>query len=66
MGNRKLFCELCDFTYFLSIKKCRFIRDIRDMLSLYKIAKTKNEEKLPVLIYKQNSLMRRKLGNVDL
>ena len=64
--KRKLFCEISPFTYKISLYKCIFIRKLRDLFSGDKFAKKKVEEKMPVVIYKHNSLIRRKLGNVDL
>lgn len=41
------------------------IRRIKDLLTKERFAKTKSEAKLPVLIYKHQSLIRRTLGDVD-
>lgn len=64
--ERKLFCEISPLTYKISMYKCITVRHIKNLLSKEKFAKTKQKELLPVLIYKHNSLIRRKLGNVDL
>ena len=66
MKNRKLFCEISPLTYKISTYKCIAVRKINDVLSKEKFALTKSEELLPVVVYKHNSLIRRKLGNVDL
>lgn len=63
--GRKLFCEICPLFYDLSVAKGCFIRNLKDFLSNDKLALSKQEEKLPVLIYSHQSLIRRKLGNVD-
>jgi len=63
--GRKLFCEISPFTYAISVKKMRAIRRIKNFLSKDKFAKLKGE-KLPIVIYKHKSLIRRKLGNVDM
>jgi vancomycin resistance protein VanW len=42
------------------------MRHIKNILGKEKLAQTKQKELLPVVIYKHNSLIRRKLGNVDL
>lgn len=63
---RKLFCEISPLTYEISMHKCIAIRNIQNKLSKEKFAKTKQKELLPVVVYKHNSLIRRKLGNVDL
>lgn len=63
--KRKLFCEISPLTYKISMQKCIMKRNIKNALSKEKFAKTKGEP-LPIVIYKHNSLIRRKLGNVDL
>ena len=62
---RKLFCEISPLTYKISTYKCITMRHIKNFFSSEKFAKTKGEQ-LPITIYKHNSLIRRKLGNVDL
>ena len=64
--ERKLFCEISPLTYQISMYKCITIRHIKNILTKEKFAKTKQKEPLPIVIYKHNSLIRRKLGNVDL
>ena len=64
--GRKLFCEISPLTYQISMYKCITMRHIKNILSKEKFAKTKTKELLPVVVYKHNSLIRRKLGNVDL
>ena len=63
--RRKLFCEISPFTYYLSVKKERLKRYLKDWLSGFRCAKSKGEP-LPIVIYKHNSLIRRKLGNVNM
>ena len=63
--KRKLFCEISPLTYQISAQKEALKRRIRDFLSKTRIAKTKSGVELPFLIKKHNSLMRRKLNNVD-
>lgn len=64
--KRKLFCELCPAFYHISVAKCRLFRHIEDIIIKPKFAKEKQERKLPVVVYSHKSLIRRKLGNVDL
>ncbi|HBV66899.1 MAG TPA: vancomycin resistance protein [Clostridiales bacterium] len=64
--KRKLFCEISCGTYRISVIKCRVLRFIKDLLVFNKFAEKKSEELLPVIIYKHNSLIRRRLGNVDM
>ncbi len=65
MKRRKLFCEISPITYGISILKCQLVRRMQDLFSPAVFAKQKSDSPLPVCIYKHNSLMRRKLGNVD-
>ena len=66
MKKRKLFCEISPFTYRLSMEKEILKRHIRDMLAHTRFADEQSEERLPVLVYQHNSLIRRRLGNVDM
>lgn len=67
MPNKpKHFCEISPTTYKISVFKQKSIRHIKDFFSFQKFAKYKDDTKLPVIIYKHNSLMRRKLGNTQL
>ncbi len=63
---RKLFCELSPTCYRISVKRLILKRNITDAFSGRKFAVVRQEEKLPVLIYSHNSLIRRRLGNVDM
>lgn len=65
MGRRKLFCELSPFTYRLSVCKGRTIRRLRN-LRVRRFAREQREELLPVVVYAQRTLMRRRLGNVEM
>lgn len=64
--GRKLFCQICPLTYAISMEKEILRRNIKDIFSKEKYAKTKTTEKLPITIYKHNSLIRRKLGNINM
>lgn len=64
--GRKLFCELCPLFYEISVKKESLKRYIKRIVDNNKYASEKGEGKLPVLLYSHNSLIRRKLGNVDI
>ena len=64
--KRKLFCEISPLTYKISMEKCILIRKINNLLSKEKFASYKTNDRLPYVIYKHNSLIRRKLGNVNL
>ena len=65
MKRRKLFCEISPLTYAISVRKMRIIRHIKNIFSLIRFAKTKAMP-LPILAYKHSSLIRRKLGDVDM
>ncbi|MBQ8921407.1 MAG: VanW family protein [Oscillospiraceae bacterium] len=64
--GRKLFCEISPLTYKISERKCIMVRSLKNLAMRRKFAKTRSEEPLPFVIYKHNSLIRRKLGNVDM
>ncbi|MBE6886944.1 MAG: vancomycin resistance protein [Ruminococcaceae bacterium] len=66
MKKRKLFCEISPLTYKISVQKCIAVRKVKDTFSKQKFASVKQEELLPIVAYKHTSLIRRKLGNVDL
>ena len=64
--SRKLFCELCPFTYRLSMEKEILKRNLQDRLHKTAFARERVGDSLPVVIYKHNSLIRRRLGNVNM
>ena len=63
---RKLFCELCPLTYELSRWKGIALRHLQDLRCSSPFARSRREEPLPVLAYRHASLIRRRLGNVDM
>ncbi|MBR1864024.1 MAG: VanW family protein [Ruminococcus sp.] len=64
--KRKLFCELCPLTYKISEKKCEYLRVLKDLFDRRHFASQKISGELPYVIYRHNSLIRRRLGNVDM
>ena len=66
MKQRKLFCEISLLTYKISTYKCIIVRILQNVFSKEKFAKAKCDDLLPIAVYKHNSLIRRRLGNVDL
>lgn len=64
--KRPLFCELCPFAYKLSAEKEIIKRRISDALSGTRFSKERDTTPLPVKVYTHNSLIRRRLGNVDM
>lgn len=64
--KRKLFCEISPVTYAISVKKCETMRFLHNIADRRSFARTHSDEKLQYVIYKHNSLIRRRLGNVDM
>ncbi|MBR0490044.1 MAG: VanW family protein [Prevotella sp.] len=64
--KRKLFCEISPLTYRLSMEKEILKRHIWDFLRRNHFAKERTEASLPILVYRHNSLIRRRLRNVDM
>ena len=62
---RRLFCELCPFTYKLSVWKSIALRKLQDLPKKRNFARLKFDELLPEVIYEHSSLIRRTLGNVN-
>ena len=63
---RKLFCEISPLTYKISTQKEIIKRNIQDKKAKINFATEKQEQLLPVVVYSHKSLIRRKLGNVDM
>ena len=64
--KRKMFCEISPFTYRLSMEKEILKRRLQDQCRKTLFAKERTDTALPVLIYRHNSLIRRRLGNVNM
>ena len=64
--KRKLFCEISPLTYQISLYKGRVFRHMRDFIFHTNFATEKRTDGLPVVVYAQKTLMRRRLGNVDM
>lgn len=64
--KRKLFCEISPLTYKISEYKCILLRSAKNLLMAHRFADTKSEQPLEYLICKHSSLIRRRLGNVDM
>ena len=62
--KRILFCEICPFTYRLSMEKEILKRHMKDFLHKTRFARERAEDSLPVLVYQHKSLIRRRLGNI--
>ncbi|QAA30703.1 VanW family protein [Clostridium manihotivorum] len=63
---RRLFCEISPLTYKISVVKEQFKRYTKWFFTKERYSKHCSEDKLPILIYSHKSLIRRKLGNVDI
>ena len=63
---RKLFCEISPFTYRLSMEKEILKRHLMDFIHKIRFARERTTDNLPVVIYRHNSLRRRRLGNVNM
>lgn len=66
MVKRRLFCEISPLTFRISRQKCIFFRKLKDICSGQRFAKDKSLSPLSHLIYRHSSLIRRKLGNIEL
>lgn len=64
--KRKLFCEISPFAYRLSMEKEILKRHLRDALRRTRFARERATDSLPVLVYQHKSLIRRRLGNVNM
>lgn len=64
--SRKLFCEINPITYKISVLKGILVRRIKWMIHRKQFANTYEKETLPIKIYEHKSLIRRRLGNVDM
>ena len=64
--NRKLFCEISPLTYLISVEKEVFKRKLRDLLYRSHFARERSKSELPIVVYRHNSLIRRRLGNVNM
>ena len=64
--SRILFCQRGPLAYRLSVWKQRTLRRGRDALSRQRFAGEKRRESLPACVIRHNSLIRRRLGDVDM
>ena len=66
MAKRRLFSEISPLTYEISYHKEVLKRDLQNQFSRRKLAKVDQKTLLPIVLRKHKSLIRRRLGNVDL
>lgn len=63
---RKLFCDISPTCYNISVKKEILKRNIKDIVSNEKIARTKQNDVLPNIVKGHTSILMRKLHGVDI
>ena len=64
--SRKLFCQISPLTYKISVEKNIAVRKAADMLKGERFAAERSLAPMPALICSHKSLIRRRLGNVDM
>ena len=64
--KRILFCEISPLTYRISMEKEILKRRLKDRLARTRFAEERVGESLPVVVYRHKSLIRRRLGNVNM
>lgn len=64
--TRRLFCDLSPCCYAISVFKGCLARRLRDLFSRERFARVRTAEALPVRIYRHKSLIRRRLGGVEM
>ncbi|MDO5751495.1 VanW family protein [Arthrobacter sp.] len=64
--GRKLFGDISPLTYAIAVKRQILQRKLNDVLKRTRLSQTRDTLDLPVVVYRHNSLIRRKLGDVDL
>lgn len=64
--SRRLFCQMGPAAYRISVWKERILRWVKDLRFRGSFVRERREEPLPVCVLKHSSLIRRRLGNVDM
>ncbi len=64
--GRKLFCEISPITYCISTQKEIGLRKLKNLRFHSRFARERSEDKLAVRLYRHSSLIRRRLGDVDM
>ena len=65
MARRKLFCEYGPVCYWISLRKERLLRRVRDLAGRQRFTSTRQAEPLPALVKGHCSVIRRRLAGVD-
>lgn len=63
---KRLFCEISPLTYRISVNSNIFRRKLKWIANRKQYAVTRSNEKMPHLVYQSKSIIRRRLGNVDM
>ncbi|WP_434993196.1 VanW family protein [Arthrobacter sp. Ld5] len=63
--GRRLFGEISPLTYRIASERMILLRHLRNVRDRGSISSTRSEESLPITVYRHNSLIRRRLGNVE-
>lgn len=64
--KRRYFCEISPLAYKISIEKEILKRRLKDLFQTTCFAKKRTETPLPVVVFSHNSVIRRRLGNVNM
>lgn len=64
--KRRNFCEISPLAYKISIEKEILKRRLKDLFQTTCFAKKRTETPLPVVVFSHNSVIRRRLGNVNM
>lgn len=62
---RRLFGEISPLTYRIATERMILLRHLRNIRDRRALSTERSRESLPVTVYRHNSLIRRRLGNVD-
>lgn len=63
---RKLFCQISPLTYRISVRKECAVRRVCDLVGGARFVQARQAQPLAVPVYRHSSLIRRRLGNVDM
>ncbi len=68
--KRQLFCEISPFTYKISAFRCITLRRLKNFIDTIifgrRFSSEKTDKKLPAVLYRHSSLIRRRLGGADM
>lgn len=68
--KRRLFCEISPLAYKISTVKCIILRRLKDIIDVIlfgrRFSSEKSDNRLPAVLYRHSSLIRRRLGGADM